>query len=116
MATKMELLDELRFAKRQQWAVTAAAIALIAGIYHIADNADPPMAPWEQHLAVFLVFCVAAGGIEMLLRLQGHLSRTRLAIDKKDPDPWRRGRDVVIALAIAIAVSAIAVCYSFWRA
>ena len=116
MATKMELLDELRFAKRQQWAVTAAAIALIAGIYHIADNADPPMAPWEQHLAVFLVLAVAAGGIWMLFKLQGHLERTRLAVDKKDPNPWQRGLDVVIALVIAITVSAIAVCYSFWRA
>ena len=116
MATKMELLDELRFAKRQQWAVTAAAIALIAGIYHIADNADPEMAPWEQHLAEFLVLIVAAGGIAMLFKLQGHLCRTRLAIDKKDPNPWQRGLDVVIALVIAITVSAIAVCYSFWRA
>jgi hypothetical protein len=52
----------------------------------------------------------------MLFKLQGHLCRTRLAMDKKDPNPWRRGLDVVIALAIAIAVSAIAVCYSFWRA
>jgi len=116
MATKMELFDELRFAKRQQWAVTAAAIALIAGIYHIADNADPPMAPWEQHLAAFCVLVVAAGGIGMLYKLQGHLCRTRLDIDKKDPDPWWRGLDVVIALMIAIAISAIAVCYSFWRA
>jgi len=64
MATKMELLDELRFAKRQQWAATA--IALIAGIHHIADNADPPMSPWEQHLAAFVVLCVAGGGIGML--------------------------------------------------
>jgi hypothetical protein len=116
MATKLELLDELRFAKRQQWAITAAAIALIAGIYHIADNADPPMRHWEQHLAAFLVLGVAGGGIGMLFKLQGHLCRTRLAMDKKDPNPWRRGLDVVIALAIAIAVSAIAVCYSFWRA
>ena len=96
--------------------VTAAAIALIAGIYHIADNADPPIGPWEQHLAAFLVLCVAGGGIAMLFKFQGHLSRTRLIVDKKDDDPWRRGLDVVIALVIAITVSAIAVCYSLWRA
>jgi hypothetical protein len=116
MATKMEFLDELRFAKRQQWAVTAAAIALIAGIYHIADNADPPLRDWEQHLAAFLVLVVAAGGIAMLFKLQGHLKRARLEFDKKDVRPYRRGLDVVIALTTAIAVSAIAVCYSFWRA
>jgi len=115
-AIKAALWEELRFAKRQQWAVSAAAIALITGIYHIADNADPPMAPWEQHLAVFLVLVVAVGGIWMLFKLQSHLKRARLVFGKKDDRPWRRGLDVVIALVIAITVSAIVVCYSFWRA
>ena len=45
---KAAYLEELRFAKRQQWAVTTAVIALIAGAYSMAQ----PLGPWEKHLAV----------------------------------------------------------------
>ena len=33
---KAALLEELRFAKRQQWTITAAVVGLIAGAYTIA--------------------------------------------------------------------------------
>jgi hypothetical protein len=38
---KAAYLEELRFAKRQQWTVTAAVVALIAGAYSVVQ----PLAP-----------------------------------------------------------------------
>jgi hypothetical protein len=52
----------------------------------------------------------------MLYKLQGHLHDTRKRIDPTDPDPWLRGWEVVRGLAFVLIVSAVAVCYSFWRA
>jgi hypothetical protein len=73
---KTAYLEELRFAKRQQWAVTIAAITLIAGAFHIA-NLDPPLHPWEKVAATILVTGVAVGGIYLLYKLQRHLRRSR---------------------------------------
>jgi hypothetical protein len=45
---KAALLEELRFAKRQQWTITAAVVALIAGAYSIEKSLEP----WERaHLS-----------------------------------------------------------------
>jgi hypothetical protein len=37
---KAALLEELRFAKRQQWTITAAVVALIAGAYSVEKSLD----------------------------------------------------------------------------
>jgi hypothetical protein len=49
---KAAYLEELRFAKRQQWTITAAVVALIAGVYYV-----------EKSLALCWERCVAAGFI-----------------------------------------------------
>jgi len=110
-------LEELRFAKRQQWAITIAAITLMAAAYHVADTmtVKAPLASWEKHFAAFFVLAVAAGGSYLILKLQHHLRVTRKRIKKEDPNPWLRGFDVAIGLVIALIISAAAVCYSFWR-
>jgi len=110
-------LQELRFAKERQWAVAIATITFIAGAFHMAHPLDEklPLRRWEQFAATILVSIVALGGAGMLCKLQVHLHRTRLVIDPDDPDPWR-GLDVIIPLMGVLIISAIAVCYSFWRA
>jgi hypothetical protein len=109
---KAAYLEELRFAKRQQWAVTTAVIALIAGAYSIVQ----PLGPWEKRVAVRLIWIAVAGGWYLLCSLQCHLRNTRLAIDPDDRNPLLRGADVVIGMVIALVVSAGAVCYSLlWR-
>ena len=40
---KAALLEELRFAKRQQWQVAIAAITLIAGAFYLVDKAKQPL-------------------------------------------------------------------------
>jgi hypothetical protein len=109
---KAALWEELRFAKRQQWTITAAVVALIAGAYGIEKSLDP----WEQALAAaILIGVVVVAGIYWLFDLQGHLYRTRLVIDRSDPDPWWRGSDVVSGMAGAMIISAIVVCYLLLR-
>jgi hypothetical protein len=109
---KAALLEELRFAKRQQWTITAAVVALIGGAYTIAKPLDHL---WEKAVATILVMAVVAGGIYFLCDLQRHLYHTRMIIDRWDPDPWWRGADVVSGMVGAMVISAIAVCYLLLR-
>src|SRR5262249_33519269 len=92
---KAAVLEEIRFAKRQQWTITAAVVALIAGAYSIEKSLDH----WEQAVAAILIVVVVIGGIYWLIDLQHHLYRTRLRIDPYDPDPWWRGADVASGMA-----------------
>jgi uncharacterized membrane protein len=107
---KAALWEELRFAKRQQWTITAAVVALIAGTYTIAEKLDHP---WEKAVATILVGVAVAAGIYWLLDLQGHLYRTRLAIDRWDGG--ERGLKIVYGMVGAMVISAIAVCYLLLR-
>ena len=75
---KAALLEEIRFAKRQQWTITAAVVGLIAGAYTIAVEKQS-LDPWEQAIAAILVVVVAFGGIYWLIDLQRHLYRTDCA-------------------------------------
>jgi hypothetical protein len=109
---KAAYLEELRFAKRQQWAVTIAAVTLIAGAYSMVQ----PLGPWEKHVAIRLIGVVVAVGCWLLYSLQCHLRNTRLTIDPNDRCPWWRGADVLVGMAGAMIVSGGAVCYSLlWR-
>jgi len=54
---KAALWEELRFAKRQQWAVTAAVLGLMAGAYTTVQ----PLGLWEKRVAVSFICIVAVG-------------------------------------------------------
>jgi len=111
---KAALLEEIRFAKRQQWTITTAVVALIAGAYTIAVEKQS-LDPWEQAIAAILIGVVVAGGIYWLFDLQGHLYRTRLRIDPYDPNPRWRGSEIASGMAGAMIISAIVVCYLLLR-
>ena len=111
---KAGYMEELRFGKRQQWAVAAATIALIAGAFHLAQSMAP-LACWEKAVASNIVLVVAAGGIWLMFDLQTHLASTRTTIDPDDKRPWWRGMPIVFSLAIVQLISAVAVVYSLWR-
>jgi hypothetical protein len=55
--TKAAYLEELRFAKRQQWAVTLAIIAFIAGAFHMAHSAKPLLGSGEKHVRLRALSC-----------------------------------------------------------
>jgi len=102
---------KLAAAERQQWAVTAAVLGLMAGAYTTVQ----PLGLWEKRVAVSFICIVAAGGSWLLYNLQCHLRNTRLAIDWRDTNPLWRGAEIVIGMWIALGASAAAVCYSLWR-
>jgi hypothetical protein len=104
-------MEELRFAKRQQWTITAAVVALIGGAYGIAKSLEH----WEKSVAAILVVVAVGGGIYWLFDLQGSLHRTRLVIDRYDPEPLWRGLEIVSGMAGAMIISAIVVCYLLLR-
>jgi hypothetical protein len=113
---KAAYLEELRFAKRQQWAVAIAAITLIAGAFHIAHNIKEPLLICWETLGITLLVCgVAGGGCWLLWKLQHHLRRIRLHIDPLDKTPFLRGSEVAFGLGFALIISAVAVSYSLWR-
>jgi uncharacterized membrane protein len=78
---KAALWEEVRFAKRQQWTITAAVVALIAGAYNIASG---ELDDWEKAVITILIGAAVIGSIYWLRDLQGHLRRTRLVIDPCD--------------------------------
>jgi hypothetical protein len=110
---KAAYFEELRFAKRQQWTITAAVVALIAGAY--ASDKVQSLAPLEKAVATILVIAVVVGGIYWLFDLQRHLYRTRLIIDRWDPDPWWRGGELVSGMAGVMVLSGVVVCYLLLR-
>ncbi len=112
--TKAAHLEELRFAKRQQWAVTLAIIAFIAGAFHMAHTVKPPLGSGERHAVAVSVVFVVVGGWWLLCKLQSHLRNTRLHIDPDDTSPWRDAH-LAIAMGVVLLISAVAVCYSLWR-
>jgi hypothetical protein len=102
--------EELRFAKKQQWAVATAAVTLLAAIYAISKG----LKDFEKAVVTVFVTLIATFGVYFLWQLQGHLKRTRLAIDRDDPNPWFRGVDVLAVLSGVILISAVVVFYSIW--
>jgi len=112
---KAAFLEEIRFAKQQQWTITAAVVGLIGGAYSIAHSIEQSLAPWEKALAAILVVVVVVAGIYWLIDLQGHLYRTRLRIDPYDPDPKWRGSEIASGMGGAMIISAIVVCYLLLR-
>jgi len=109
---KAALWEELRFAKRQQWTVTAAVVAFIVGAYNVVKS----LGDWEKVGATILVVAAVGGGIYWLFDLQRHLRNTRLVIDRYDPKPLWRGGELVRGMVGAMILSAAAVCYLLlWR-
>jgi hypothetical protein len=106
------LWEELRFAKRQQWTITAAVVALIGSAYSIAREG---LVDWEKSVITILIVVAVIGAIYWLCDLQRHLYRTRLDIDQYDPDPWWRGADVARGMVGAMVISAFVVCYLLLR-
>src|SRR5215510_8897571 len=89
--------EELRFAKRQQWAIATAAVTLLAAVFGIARTTKVDTV--EKAFATIFVVLIASFGIAFLHQLQGHLSRVRIALDPNDADPWFRGVDILRVLA-----------------
>jgi hypothetical protein len=104
-----QLLEELRFAKKQQWAIAAAAVTLLGAVYAVAHRAGP--SEKEKVALAVVVTLIATLGCSFLANLQRHMRESRLELDPDDREPLLRGGMIVGALCGVIILSAFTVLY-----
>jgi SNF family Na+-dependent transporter len=107
-------LEEIRFAKTQQWRVATAAVTLLGAIFAVAHTMHR-LDTIEKVTGTVLVAVIAIAASAFLFSLYKHLGRTRLSIDRKDSEAWLRGAEVSLTLVAIVIASAIVVGYSLWR-
>jgi hypothetical protein len=108
-------LEELRFAKKQQWLIATSAVTLLAAIFGIAHLIEPKPGPREKIVGTIFIALIVAAAWRVLWKLQNHLSETRKLLCPDDPNPWFRGVDVLAVLLGAVSLSAYVVGYYVWR-
>ncbi len=128
-----ELYDEINSAKRQQWMMTNYCVLILAAIYAI-NLSDYSV------LLIGIAVITAMMGSWLLLRVQCHLARSRIRLDKlhktyfsedelraiglsdkeinalDEAKPWRqyrRGWEFLIVLIAVLWVGAIVVFLSY---
>jgi hypothetical protein len=72
-----ELFDEIKSTKRQQWTTTNYCLLILAVIYALTAQL-----PDYSLLLQILVVITALVGSGLLLRMQSHLARSRIRLDK----------------------------------
>jgi hypothetical protein len=107
-------LEELRFAKRQQWYIATAAVTLLSAIYWIERNT--PLNCPEKAVATLFIVLIAGFGIWFLFKLQNYMKEVRLELNPNDPDPWWRNYDVLFVLAGVVFLAGSVVMYFLWTA
>jgi hypothetical protein len=108
-ADRLAFHEEIRFLKRQQWAVTIAVMTLTGAIFSFANSSK--LSEW---VAIGLTLFLAASGVGLVLKLQKSLQRTRLAIDPEDDRPWFRGADLMFVLIAVMLLGAAIASYLLW--
>ncbi len=103
------LFEELRFAKKQQWAVAAAVVTLLGAVYGLAHSAVPN--DKEKVLLTVVITLIANTGCSILVSLQRYIHTTRLELEPRDRDALIRGAGIAAALIGVIILSAIGVLY-----
>ena len=128
------LIDELKFAKEQQWKVTNYLLVSLAAIFGIG-KALGTLTVCEKILATAFVVAAVVFGVYVLYDLQRHLgkSRDRLeAIEKEESkcftpeerkllqleqyqSTFRRGLSILVGLILVAVFGGLLVVYALWR-
>jgi len=110
--------EENRFAKKQQWAVTAAGVGIMYALYSGvgAANAVKKLETPECTAVIILIAAVPLACIYFLLSLQCHLARVRLDLDPNDETPFSRGLPILAIFAGLLVITAGLVLYALHRA
>jgi len=77
-------LEDIRFAKSQQWRVVYYVIALFFGIVGFQSQFEKnPLLPWQEKFLIIIPWLLAVGGTCMLLQFQRTMQgyRKRLKYD-----------------------------------
>jgi hypothetical protein len=129
-----ELIDDLKFAKQQQWMTTNYLMLVLAAIFAISKSIGP-LTVIEKGCATFLVVGAVLIGYGVLINLQLNMrcTRKRLSnIERMDSGfftaqersiahikeykwPFWRGLPILAVLMLAAFVGALLVGYSVWR-
>ena len=106
-----EHFAEIRFAKKQQWYVTTAALTLIAAIFALADKIHPTLC--EKGVVVIALIAIATFASCIMCSLQKHLVRKRKEIDAEDDEKWweSRGTEIMWPLVVVIVLGAVTIIY-----
>ena len=105
-------LEELRFAKGQQWYIATAAVTLLSAIFWI-ERSIKLNCP-EKAAATLFIVLIAGFGIWFLFKLQKHMKDVRLELNPNDPNPWWRNYDVLFVLAGVVFLAGSVVMYFLW--
>lgn len=105
--------EERRFAKKQQWAVTAAGLGIMLALYTAATNT--PLGSNESVIVSGLILITPLACIYFLWSLQEHLSKVRLALNPNDKRAFRRGLDILGIFAVILIIGSALFWYALHR-
>jgi hypothetical protein len=101
--------EEVRFYKRQQWAVTTAGVILLGALLATIRNAH--LTRLDRAFAVVLIAGGVWAGWYFLESLQCALGTVRRRLDPSDRDAATRGRDILTLHKLILVASALVVGY-----
>ena len=99
--------EELRFYKKQQWAVTTAGVVLLGAFLTAVTNVR--ITALDKFFAVILIFLVACAGWFVLENLQEDIVKVRRALDPADRDAAIRGREILSLHKCILVATAVVV-------
>jgi hypothetical protein len=108
---RAQRFEELRFAKKQQWAVATAVVTLLGAIFALQHAADAGPSPREKVALAVIITLIATLGCSFLVMLQNYMRDTRRLLDPRDQDAWLRGTSILGVLIGVIILSAFSVLY-----
>ena len=102
--------EEVRFLKRQQWAVAAAGVVLLGAL--VATFRDVHMAALDKIFTLVLIAVGVGAGWFFLEDLQEGLARTRRVLEPTDWGAATRGREILYLHKFILVASAVVVVWA----
>ena len=105
--------EEVRFYKKQQWAVATAGVVLLGAF--LATVSDVHMTALDKFLAVVLIALGVCAGGYFLDSLQTGLAEVRRRLDPSDSSAATRGLDIVYLHKTILVGSALVVVWAVFK-
>ena len=99
--------EELRFYKKQQWAVATAGVVLLGAFLTSVRNMH--ITALDKFFATILIFLAAWAGWFVLDDLQEGIGKVRRALDPGDPGAAIRGADLLALQKSILVATAVVV-------
>ena len=99
--------EELRFCKKQQWAVTTAGVVLLGAFLTAVTNVR--ITALDKFFAVILISLAVCAGWFVLDNFQEGIVKVRCALDPADRDAAIRGREILSLHKSILVASAVVV-------